>query len=67
MREQSRYSRVPPVMAVVCESNMTALWGEATLFIPHYECNSPVARSECDRLVSAHRFYPDRLIEGPLL
>ena len=40
---------------MVCqrESIVTALWGEAALVIPSYECNSPVA--------------PDPLTAGPLL
>ena len=41
---------------------MTALLGEAALFIPGSECSFPVAASDFDRLISGHR-----LIGGPLL
>ena len=47
---------------LVCPSNMTALLGGAALFIPSYECNSPIAPSNFDRLISGYR-----LIGGPLL
>ena len=40
---------------MVCQGNMTALLGEAALFIPRYEYNSPVAPSGFDRLVSGYR------------
>ena len=43
---------VPVRQAVVCQSNMTALSGEASLFIPEYEGNSPVAPRDFDRLIS---------------
>lgn len=40
---------------------MTALLGEAAIFIPGYECHSPVAPSDFDRLISGYR-----LTGGPL-
>ena len=43
------------VNAEVCQSNMTVLPGEAALFIPAYECNSPAAPSDVDRLISRYR------------
>ena len=46
------YGKVPPVRRLCgTESNRTALWGEAALFMPGYECNSPVAPSHFDHLV----------------
>ena len=41
--------------AVVCQSNMTALSGEAVLFTPGYERYSPLEASDFDRLVSGYR------------
>ena len=50
--EGGYYSRGPPSKAV-CQSNMTASSGEAALFIPSYECDSPVVPRDPDRLTSA--------------
>ena len=53
-RQYSR--RGPPLKAVVvCHRNMTALLREAALFTPGYECDSPVAPSDLDRLMSGYR------------
>ena len=49
------------------QSNVTALLGEAALFIPGYECDSPVAPSDFDRLVSGYRLTQTALLWGPLL
>ena len=45
----------PLSKAVVCESNITALLREAASFIPGYECNSPVAPSDFNLLISGYR------------
>lgn len=45
----------PPSKAVVCQGNLTGLLREAALFIPGYECNSPVAPGCFDRLISGYR------------
>ena len=47
----------------MCPSNMTALLGKATLFIPGYGCNSPAAPSNFDRRLFfffffAHLYFP---------
>ena len=47
---------------MVCQVNITVLLEEATLYIPGYECSSPVAPSEFDRFIWGYR-----LIGGPLL
>ena len=39
----------------MCESILTALSGEAALFVQSYECNSPVAPSDFDRFISGYR------------
>ena len=44
-----------PGMATVCGSNMTALLREAAVFTPGYVCNSSVAPSDFDRLISGSR------------
>ena len=42
-----KYSRGPPARQwCAIECNITALLGEATIFIPAYACNSPVAPSD---------------------
>lgn len=42
-------------MAGVCQSNVTtALLGGAALLDPGYECNSPVASTDFDRLISGY-------------
>ena len=47
---------------------MTALLGEAALFIPGYECISPVAPSDFDHLISGYRLiWGYRLVGEPLL
>ena len=46
---------------MVCQSSMTDLLEEAASFFPGYECNSPVAPSGCDRVISGYR-----LVTGPL-
>ena len=45
------------VADMVCEGNMTALLGEAALFIPRYECNSPVAPSDFNAFTTENLFY----------
>ena len=45
----------PPYNAVVCKSNTTALLGEAAVFFPGYQCDSPAAPSHFDRLMSGYR------------
>ena len=35
------------------------------MFIPGYECTSPVTPSDFDRLVSGYPPYSDRLVGGP--
>ena len=37
------------------KGHMIALWGEAVLLILGYECNSPVAPSDIERLTSGYR------------
>ena len=39
--------------------------GKPPLFIPGYECNSPVAPSGVDRLLSGHRLTQTALLEDP--
>ena len=51
--------------AVVCQSNMTALLSKAALFISRYECNSPVAPSDLDRLISEYRLAQTALVGDP--
>ena len=53
---RSGYSRSPPGSRwCAIESNMTALSGEAALFIPGYECHSSVAPGDFDRHISGNR------------
>ena len=42
-------------MLYIIESDGTALLGEAALFIPGYEYDSPVTPSDFDRLISGYR------------
>ena len=46
---------------------MTALWGEAALFIPGHECNSLliVAPSDFDRLIQGYRLTQTALSGDP--
>ena len=48
----------------VCQSNMTALVGEAALLIPGHECSSPAAPSDFDRLISGYRLTPTTALLG---
>ena len=41
------------------------LIGEVALFIPGYECNSAVAPSDFDRLVSGYRLTQTALLRNP--
>ena len=42
-------------MLYTIEGNITASSGEAALFVPGNQCNSPVAPGDNDRLVSGYR------------
>ena len=55
--------------AVVCQSDVTALCGEAALFIPGFESNSPVVptSSDIDRLVSGYRIIQTALLGNPAI
>ena len=54
-------SRGPsPSKAVMCQSNTTALTGEAAKLIPGYECNSPVTPSKSSPPYSRIPPYWDR-------
>ena len=48
---------------MVRESKMTALLGEAALFVPGYERSSPVAPSDLDRLIEGYRLAQTALLE----
>ena len=52
---ETRASSMVARKAVVCESNVTILQGEAALFILGYERNSSVVPSDSDRLISGYR------------
>ena len=47
------------------ESNVTALYEEVALFVPGYECTSPVGPSDFDRLISGYRLTQTALMEDP--
>ena len=49
----------------MCQGNMTASLGGAALFIPRYECDSPVAPSDFDRLISGYRLTQTPLLGNP--
>ena len=55
----------PSKAEVVCESNTTALFGEAALFVPRYERHSAVAPSDFDRLISGQRLTQPTLLGTP--
>ena len=65
----SKYSTPPPSrQRCAIMGNMTALSGEAAIFIPVYERNSPVAPSDFGRLTSGYRLVQGyHLIGRPLL
>ena len=44
---------------------MIALGGEAALFIPGYECDSPVAPSDFDRLIEGYPLAQTALLRDP--
>ena len=46
---------------------MTALLGEPALFTPGYECDSPVAPSDLNRLISVYRLAQTALLGEPAL
>ena len=52
----------------MCQSNKTALLREVASFVPGYQCNSPVAPVDFDRLISEYRLISGyRLVAGPIL
>ena len=46
----------PPVRRCRTKSSMTALSGKPTLFVPGYECNTPVAQSRQAILTAIYRY-----------
>ena len=56
----------PPIKAVVCQSYMTALSGEAAFFILHdMRGTPPPGQSNFYRLIWGYRLGSDRTIGGP--
>ena len=50
---------------MVCPTNMTALSGEAALFVQGYECNSSIAPCDFDRVISGYGLTQTALFGDP--